>query len=257
MEQKTTPMHWNASLYDDKHSFVYQYGQGLLELLDPKAGEKVLDLGCGTGHLTEKIQQSGASVTGIDASPSMIAKANEAYPAVEFIVKNATEFDFSEKFDAVFSNATLHWITDAESVINNVYKSLKPGGRFVAELGGKNNVGTVLHAIQTVLREHGFAENASQQIWYFPSVATYAALLEEAGFTIRTMLYFDRDTLLQDDENGMADWINMFGDAFLKGIDENKRRQLVLEMQEAARPQCFKNGKWYGDYKRLRFIAVK
>src|SRR5471030_3268425 len=128
-------MKWNAELYDDKHAFVFQYGESVLELLDVKPGERILDLGCGTGHLTKKIQEEGAEVVGIDASPEMIAQAKENYPELDFIVANGADFSFDEPFDAVFTNATLHWIHDADCVIKSVDKGLKPDGRFVGEFG--------------------------------------------------------------------------------------------------------------------------
>src|ERR1700760_4234824 len=130
-------MKWNAELYDNKHTFVSQYGESVLELLAVKAGERILDLGCGTGDLAKQIQQSGAEVVGIDASPDMVAKAKNKFPELDLSVMDATSFHFDEPFDAVFTNATLHWIKNADAVISNVYNSLKPGGRFVGEFGGK------------------------------------------------------------------------------------------------------------------------
>src|SRR3978361_829172 len=137
-------MKWNAELYDQKHAFVYQYGESLLELLDAKPGEHILDLGCGTGHLTQRIQSLGAIVTGIDSSPEMIQQAEENFPEIKFSVANATNFYFEEPFDAIFSNAVLHWIKDQDSLIKTVYDNLKPGGRFVAEMGGRGNVSKMI-----------------------------------------------------------------------------------------------------------------
>src|SRR6202000_1792501 len=126
-------MKWNAELYDDKHSFVFQYGESVLELLDVKPGEQILDLGCGTGHLTKQISELGAEVVGADASPEMVEKAQKDYPGVDYRVADGANFHFNTAFDAVFSNATLHWIHRADDVIKCVYENLKPGGRFVAE----------------------------------------------------------------------------------------------------------------------------
>src|SRR5215472_6372145 len=131
---------WNSALYDEKHSFVWKLAAGVLELLEPKPGERILDLGCGTGHLTEKIAEAGARVVGVDRSPEMIRQAEEKYPALRFEVMDARELTLDGPFDAVFSNATLHWIKEPERVISGIAKILKPGGRFVAEFGGKGNV---------------------------------------------------------------------------------------------------------------------
>ena len=132
-------MKWNAELYDNKHAFVSQYGESVLELLGVKPGERILDLGCGTGDLAKQIQEYRADVIGIDASPEMIAKAKAKYPELDFCVANAASFYFDEPFDAVFTNAVLHWIHDADGVIKSVYNALKPAGRFVGEFGGKGN----------------------------------------------------------------------------------------------------------------------
>jgi len=144
---------WNPSLYDQKHAFVFEYGKGLLPVLDPQSGELILDLGCGTGHLTKTIAESGARVIGIDSSPRMIEMARATYPELEFLVADARNFSFADPFDAIFSNATLHWVQPAESAVRCLSASLKTGGRFVAEFGGKGNVATIITAIQQAFRE--------------------------------------------------------------------------------------------------------
>src|SRR6185503_16789135 len=130
---------WDASLYDEKHSFVWKYGEEVVELLAPKYGERVLDLGCGTGHLTNKIAASGAIVVGIDVSADMIEQARTLYPGLSFEIADGTKFHFADPFDAVFSNAALHWIEEQDRVTDCIARALKPGGRFVAEFGGKDN----------------------------------------------------------------------------------------------------------------------
>ena len=139
---------WDAKLYDDKHSFVWKHGASLVELLSPKPGESVLDLGCGTGHLTAQIAEAVASVLGIDSSPQMIDEARRIFPDVRFEVQDARSLPYTEQFDAVFSNAALHWIKEAEQVVQGVSRALKPGGRFVAEFGGKGNVQAILAAVR-------------------------------------------------------------------------------------------------------------
>jgi trans-aconitate methyltransferase len=211
-------MKWNADLYDDNHSFVFQYGENVLELLKIKPGERVLDLGCGTGYLASQIKAQGGVVIGADASPEMIAKAKAEYPDVDFVVADGTSFHFDEPFDAVFSNATLHWIKDADAVIKNVYNSLKPGGRFVAEMGGKGNMAQIIAATTTVLNKYGYGDNKANNPWYFPSTAEYATKLEAAGFRVTFTAHFDRPTLLQDGRQGVGKWLNMFGPSFFKNI---------------------------------------
>jgi trans-aconitate methyltransferase len=133
---------WNAKLYDDKHGFVSKYGEDLLGWLDPVNGERILDVGCGTGQLAAQIAQHGAKVTGFDYSAQMIEKARAAYPEIPFDIMDARNFHYDQPFDALFSNAALHWINEPEAVIGSMYRALKPGGRLVIEMGGKgNNVG--------------------------------------------------------------------------------------------------------------------
>src|ERR1700712_1986813 len=149
-------MKWNAELYDQKHAFVSSFGEDVVELLDVKAGERILDIGCGTGYLANHIQSLGADVVGTDLSPDMIAKAKESYPNVEFAVADASNLKFDKPFDAVFSNAALHWVKDHDGMMRSVYNSLKPGGRFVAEMGGKGNVNLLIAATKQVLEKYGY-----------------------------------------------------------------------------------------------------
>ena len=151
--------HWDASLYDQKHSFVSKYGEDLLTLLDAKEGESILDVGCGTGHLASQIAAGGAKVVGIDSSSDMIDEAIKNFPNLKFLVQDARNFDFPEQFDAIFSNATLHWIKEGkEDVVKSVYRHLKPGGRFVAEFGGKGNVGRIVQSTKKCLANKALTE---------------------------------------------------------------------------------------------------
>lgn len=250
-------MKWDANLYDNKHSFVFQYGESVLELLGVKPGERVLDLGCGTGHLTKKIWEEGAEVIGIDASPEMIAQAKGNYPELDFSVANGANFSFEEPFNAVFTNATLHWIHDADGVIKSVYNSLKPGGRFVGEFGGKGNNQLMMAAAATVLKAHGDLNDKFVLPWYFPSTAEYATRLEAGGFRVTFATHFDRPTLLQDGREGIAKWFRMFGDSIFKTVPANKLPQILGEITDLLQPTNEVDGQWYADYKRLRFVAVK
>jgi len=250
-------MKWNAELYDNKHAFVSQYGEGVLELLDVKPGERILDLGCGTGDLAKLIWEHGADILGIDASPDMIAKAKAKYPELDFSVGNGTDFHFDELFDAVFTNAVLHWIHDADGVIKSVYNVLKTGGRFVGEFGGKDNNKLMLAAASTVLNKYGYIKGDVIIPWYFPSTAEYASRLEAGGFRVTFTSHFDRPTLLQDGRDGMVRWFDMFGSSLFQKIPAAELTQILNEITDLLQPTNEVDGEWYADYKRLRFVAVK
>ncbi len=250
-------MNWNANLYDDKHAFVFKYGEDLVELLKPQQREKILDLGCGTGYLTNIIASGGADVIGIDNSIEMIAKARASYPQIDFYVQSATSFHFEDHFDAVFSNAVLHWISDKEKVVSHVFEYLKRNGRFVLEMGGKHNVNKIIRALQKSLIKNGYEKNAATQPWYFPSLGEYTSLLEANGFRVVYAIYYDRETKLNDKENGIKDWIKMFAPAYLNGLEEDKTEEILSEVQDTLAPTHFREGCWYADYKRLRVVAIK
>jgi len=161
---------WNAGLYDDKHSFVWKMAAGLLDLLAAQPGERILDVGCGTGHLTAQIAEARAIVTGIDRSPEMVRQAQEKYPNLRFQVMDAREIVLPESFDAVFSNATLHWIAEPERVIAGIARALRIGGRFVAEFGGKGNTAQFLAAAARAWSRLEFS-GAMPHPWFYPSVA--------------------------------------------------------------------------------------
>src|ERR1700761_6813793 len=190
----TTNTSWNARLYDDKHNFVFKFGEDVVQLLNPRQGERILDLGCGTGYLTHLIAQAGARVIGIDKSLSMIERAQAAYPDLDFREMPATDFHFDTPFDAVFSNAVLHWVLEKEAAIDQIYHCLRPGGRLVLEMGGKGNNEGILVTTRKVLTRHNYYHNAATQPWYFPSLAEYTTLLEKRGFRIHFATHFDRPT---------------------------------------------------------------
>ena len=255
-----TPMgltDWNASLYDEKHSFVFKYGEDLVELLRPQNGERILDLGCGTGYLTSVIAASGAMVIGIDSSIEMVTKAKTEYPQLEFQVQNATDFHFDEHFDAVFSNAVLHWILEKEKAVDCIYNNLKRQGRLVLEMGGRNNVMKIIKALQKSLVKNGFVENAEMSLWYFPTLGEYTSLLESKGFRVNYAIYYDRETKLNDDKNGIKDWLKMFAAHYFNGIAENIVADILSDVQDILEPTNYRNGNWYADYRRLRLVAFK
>ncbi len=250
-------MNWNAELYDQNHAFVFQYGESLLEQLAVQPGETILDLGCGTGHLTQQMHVLGADVIGLDASPSMVEQAQQLFPEVSFVVGDAARLSYNETFDAVFSNATLHWILNQDGLMQGVYRSLKPGGRFVAEMGGKGNIQQMLAATRAVLRQHGYEQQAAVENFHFPSLGDYTHRLEQHGFSVSFAVLFDRKTQLQEGRRGVAKWLTMFGGNYFEGIGETERQQILEEITNRLEPDYNDNGQWYADYKRLRFIAVK
>jgi trans-aconitate 2-methyltransferase len=243
---------WDAGLYDDKHAFVWRHGAALLDLLRPQAGERILDLGCGTGHLTAQLAATGAEVVGLDHSPAMVEQARQSYPQLRFEVGDARAFTTAAPFDAVFSNAVLHWVREPEAVIACVRRALKPGGRFVAELGGKGNVDRLGAALAAAARRLGQAPFASP--WYFPSVGDYATLLERGGLEVTFATLFDRPTPLEGPA-GLRDWVRMFAGDFLQGIAPERREELLRLVEEEARPTLYREGGWFADYRRLRVVA--
>jgi trans-aconitate methyltransferase len=248
---------WDPRTYDTAAAYVSAYGSDLVTLLAPCKGETVLDLGCGTGTLTAKIAQMGAAVIGLDSSPEMIRLAQEQYPQLQFRVGAGQDFALAEPVDAVFSNAALHWMKPPESVIRSVAAALKPGGRFVAELGGKGNVSVAVKALYQAMAEVGVKAPEQCNPWFFPSVAEYAGLLEASGFRVRLMQHYDRPTPLHDCEHGLADWLGLFAGSFLAAVPDSVRRKMVDRVMTLTEPELLRAGTWYVDYVRLAFIAER
>ncbi len=248
-------MKWDTSLYDQKHSFVTKYGEDLLSLLDAKSGERILDVGCGSGHLTKQIADAGADVVGLDSSPEMIATAQAAYPAINFLVADASDFSFDQPLDAIFSNAALHWVQRAEAAIICMARALKPGGRFVVEMGGKGNIAGIATALERAIRnQHGREAKATN---YFPAVGEYSSLLEKHGIEVASALLFDRPTKLEGGEDGLENWIKMFRRELVIGFSEEEQQAIFAEVKTALRERLFRDGLWFADYRRLRIVAFK
>jgi trans-aconitate methyltransferase len=239
---------WDSSLYDDRHSFVWKTSADLIDLLDPKPGERVLDLGCGTGHLTSQIAERGVEVIGMDASLSMVAQARQNYPKLKFMVGDATGFRSDQPYDAVFSNAALHWMLQPEPVIESVAGALKPGGRFVLEMGVHGNIAAILRTLGEVVPN-------GRDPWYFPTGAQYATLLEKQGFEIRALFTFERWHKLEHPERGMREWLEMFAGTWFEGVSPEDTARAVSEIEKQLRPQLYCDGNWWADYKRLRVVA--
>lgn len=248
---------WEANLYRQKHGFVFDYGKDLISMLNPKAGERILDFGCGTGELTAEIAQSGAELVGIDASSEMIKAAQEQFEGINFIEARGESFIDSKQYDAIFSNATLHWILNPEAAISAMYSNLKPGGRLLLEMGGKGNVATIIETLQDVLEEHGYVKQSKTVNWYFPKLGTYSYFLEKNGFKVTFAHLYDRPTKLNDPNTGIIDWLTMFASKYFTGIPAEDVSSIHKIVQERVKERLYKDGHFYADYKRLRICAIK
>ncbi|MEZ5142897.1 MAG: methyltransferase domain-containing protein [Acidimicrobiales bacterium] len=243
---------WDPQQYQSTAAFVPALGAPVLALLGPQPGEHILDLGCGDGVLTAELVAAGADVVGVDASAEMVDAA--VARGLEARVMDATELAFSDEFDAVFSNAVLHWLpaTESDEVLRRVARALHPGGRFVAELGGHGCVAAVATALSAVLARRGI-DAADVSPWYFPTVDDYGARLVAAGFAVDTIELIPRPTPLPGD---VSDWIATFGKVFLAALPADEREAATSEAVVLLRPWlCDDRGRWTADYIRLRFAA--
>ena len=248
---------WDATLYDRSFGFVSAFATDMVDLLAPEPGERIVDLGSGTGTLSAAIAARGADVIGIDGDAAMVERARAHHPSLRFEHADGRDFAIEGLADAVFSNAALHWMKEPEPVIACVARALRPGGRFVAEMGAHRNVRIITDALYRALAEEGVPAESVDFPWYFPRTSRYVGLLEDGGFEVSRLRYFARPTPLDDCPNGLADWIAMFGRNFT-GAAPPGRAQAVAERtvaltQARLRPE----GRWVADYTRLRFIAVK
>ncbi|WP_026562381.1 class I SAM-dependent methyltransferase [Bacillus sp. J37] len=248
--------HWDANLYDKHHSFVSEYGQDLVELLNPMQDERILDVGCGTGDLMSILDRLGVSVLGVDQSEPMIVKAKEKYPQLNFEVRDVLELGFKEEFDAVFSNATLHWVKEPMVALEKMFESLKAGGRFVAEFGGAGNVELILNEFRNQCEKEGYPVTSESLPWYFPSIGEYTSLMEKVGFKVTYAVHFSRPTAL-DGEEGLRNWIRMFMSDFLRSLPDEVEMKVLENVENSLRSILYKNQQWEADYKRIRVMAFK
>ncbi|HTT20855.1 MAG TPA: methyltransferase domain-containing protein [Candidatus Sulfotelmatobacter sp.] len=245
---------WNASRYAANAAFVPALGQPVLDLLQPRPGERILDLGCGDGVLTEKLAASGAEVVSVDSSADMVAAARRR--GLDARLMDATRLTFDQEFDAVLSNAALHWIKDdPDAAIACAYRALHHPGRFVGEMGGHGCVAAIHLALIVGLEKRGIKNAASVCPWYFPTVDDYTVRLERAGFVAESVQLIPRPTPLPA---GMRGWLETFANPFCARLPEDQRKDFLDEATETLRPVlCDKSGRWTADYMRLRFLARK
>jgi trans-aconitate methyltransferase len=243
---------WNAEAYARNARFVSDLGAPVLELLAPQTGERILDLGCGDGALTEKLVAMGCIVVGVDAAEDFIAAARAR--GLDARRADGEHLEFNHEFDAVFSNAALHWMKRPDAVIDGVWRALKPGGRFVAELGGHGCVAKIVAALNAALSRRGVDGNRVNP-WYFPTVEEYHRRLAARGFDVTWIALIPRPTPLPGDVTG---WLETFAQSFTGALAEAERTAFIEEVREALRPQlCDAQGAWVADYVRLRFAATK
>jgi SAM-dependent methyltransferase len=243
---------WDPERYARNARFVSDLGMPVVQLLAPRPGERILDLGCGDGALTEKLASLGCEVVGVDASEMQIAAARKRGLDARAIAGEA--LPFGDEFDAVFSNAALHWMLRPDEVIAGVWRALRRGGRFVGEMGGDGNVQAIKAALVDAMRRRG-VDARTLMPWFFPTIEDYSARLRKTGFAISYISLFPRPTPLPGD---MAAWLETFAETFLRALPPAERPAFIEEVCEALRPTlCDANGNWTADYVRLRFAAQK
>ena len=244
--------HWDPHRYRRNAGFVAELGLPVVELLAPQSGEHILDLGCGEGALTQHLVSLGCTVVAVDASSDQIELARRE--GLDAHVMDGQALNFDGEFDAVFSNAALHWMPRAESVIDGVWNALKPGGRFVGEFGGGSNVARIARALDDERQARGYAPGSGNP-WYFPSDADYAKLLEAQGFTSVECELIDRPTPLPGE---ITDWLRTFAESFTADIDPAEHTSFLEAVSRRLEPELRNpDGSWWADYMRLRFAAYK
>jgi SAM-dependent methyltransferase len=243
---------WDPERYARNARFVSELGAPVVELLAPQPGERILDLGCGDGVLTQRLVAIGCDVIGVDGSAAQVAAARAR--GLDCRVMDGEQLGFDAAFDAVFSNAALHWMKRADDVIAGVWRALKPGSRFVGECGGYGCVATIVHALERSLADRGIDARAVNP-WYFPTTEDYGRRLREGGFVVRSIALIPRPTPLPGDVTG---WLETFAESFTNALVPSQRTALLEEVKERLRADlCDAEGNWTADYVRLRFAADK
>ncbi|RUM62071.1 MAG: SAM-dependent methyltransferase [Sulfurimonas sp.] len=242
---------WNADCYREHADFVWRLASPVVELLAPREGEKILDLGCGEGTLGLEIAKSGAEVHGIDLSVNMVRKAKKQ--GLNARVMDVVEMPYVEAFDAIFSNAVLHWVREPKRAVEHIARALKDGGRFVAEFGGMGNVARIVTAMREVFSHHP-EYGTFNDFWYFPSPQEYRSLLEQHGFNVTYVALIPRPTPIDD----MAHWLALFSNGVTAQLSHNQVVQFRQEVRERLRATNYTDANgWMADYVRIRVRAVK
>ena len=248
---------WNAALYDQHHRFVADLARDMVAELAPQKGERVLDLGCGSGRMTEWLLEAGAQVLGIDPDPKMVEAARARCPSAEIQRLDARDLG-DIRVDSVISNATLHWIPEAEKVVSELARVLNASrarpaytGRVVAEFGGHGNIATLREAVAQALSRRGKSVDWSKR-WYFPRLGEYTSLLERHGFEVSEARWWARPTKLEDGAAGLRNWVQMF---LSELVAEHASDDFYAEVDDFCRPTLWHSDHWQLDYVRLRVHA--
>ena len=251
-----TANRWSPADYARNAAFVPALGDAVLQLLAPKPGELILDVGCGDGALTERIAASGARVVGLDSSAEMVEAARAR--GIDAFVADAEALDVERfgQFDAVFSNAALHWMLDPDAVATGIFRALRDGGRFVGEMGGEGNLATLRRALRDILTERGYQMPEQDPAWY-AGVDTFTRLYCIAGFCEVRAELIERPTPLP---GGVAEWVKTFraGVMDVAMVPEWERDDVAAAVEARVAPALRQaDGTFCADYMRLRFSMRK
>ncbi|MBD2870012.1 methyltransferase domain-containing protein [Paenibacillus arenilitoris] len=245
----------DAGAYPGKADVTARPGIEVLSLLQPRPGERILDFGCGNGDLTAEIAASGALAAGIDLSEESVMRAKRKYPELDIRAADARLYRTEIPYDAVFSNAALHWIPDAAAVARSVWLALREGGRFVAEFAGSGNLAALTSAMEEALEAHGYAR-AGRTPWYLPTIGEYAGLLERSGFRVTFAQHFDKPSPLKG-AAGIRGWLDSFAEYFFYDVAPADKESIYRAIESKAKPRLERDGQWFLDTSRLRIAAVK
>ncbi len=248
-------MKWNTDLYDDAQQFVSEYGKDLISFIPNKEDQRILDLGCGTGDLTNQINESfNSSIIGVDYSQEMIQKAKSKYPNLEFSICDACTIPFTNEFDVIFSNAVFHWIPNQEELHRSIYSALKSGGILICEFGGYKNIEKISSAFGKAIKQYG--DNYDSP-FYFPKIEEHTKVVENCGFEIEKIYDYDRPTILPNGNLGLRQWISQFFSSYLNKYDETIQEEILVAVENDLKVDMFKDNNWIADYRRIRVIAHK
>ncbi|GAB6930467.1 class I SAM-dependent methyltransferase [Paenibacillus sp. JCM 10914] len=234
---------------------VPKLDSGILALLQPEPEERILDIGCGMGEYMAGMASAGALPTGIDLSEKMLERARLKYPHLDFQMKDICHYRTEVPYDAVFSNAVLHWIQDAPAVARSIWLALRDGGRFVAEFAGYGNVGVLVAAMKQELIARGY-EWKGRNPWYHPTIGEYASLLEQTGFRVVFAQHFDKPTALKGNM-GVKDWMDSFAHYFFPDLSSTEKIAIYQAIEDQVKPQLYHEGRWVLDTSRIQIVAIK
>ncbi|MFD0897971.1 methyltransferase domain-containing protein [Loigolactobacillus binensis] len=245
-------MEWNAQQYEDQHSFVFKYGAGLLPLISTDA-TTILDVGCGTGDLTDQLRQQGYTVKGIDQSANMIKTAQQLYPQTDFAVADILALPTSQHYDVIFSNAVFHWITQQDQLLAQVAQLLNPHGKLICEFGAQGNIQAISDAFSQQLAKLGVSYRSP---FFFPSPTAYKKRLLQHGFQVEQIVAYPRPTTLSAGLAGLSDWVKQFFAADLAKLSVQQQATVLANMTQELTPKLWRTDHWEADYRRLRVVAT-